>query len=343
MIHLCENEDLQRQIEEFNMQFACNCCIKYNENILMPQVVKESGTIYFSKRFSLIILLFIIRPFYKTKLDKLMFLYFAVDLNIKNGYVENARFLLNELLTEFEETKEFEPCCEFPNIYLNETIGALLVHEMSHYKYFLYPEVKETEVNELKNEILDVCIPMGIRGMFLKFALRKLKNDPLRLEELACDSTGVRFFAKQISSSCNRINKQEISNAVEQLTRVFVNLQQVKNLEDLSTYTIKQHIIDHVFDVYRVGNINMTLINHMKEYTCQMIESMKSEIFDYNHTLLGMCKICWDKLDYSYTLGAKNIYELNEDENAEDAFHTIKKVFCRLSTNMFDYFKSVIV
>lgn len=341
MIHLCKNEDLQKQIEKFNMQFACHCCIKYDENILMPQIIKESGTIYLSKRFSLIILLIIIRPFYKKRLDKLIFLYFAVDLNIKNGYVDNVRFLLNELLTEFERTKEIKPYCEIPDIYLNEIIGALLAHELSHYKYFSHPDVKETEVNEVKNDILDVDIPKGIRGMFLKYALKKLKNDSLRLEELACDSTGVKFFAKEISS--NRINKQEISNAIEQLTRVFVNLQQMKNLEEVSTYTIKQYLTDHVFDIYRVGNINMTLSDHMEDYTCQMIESMKSEIFDYNHTLQGMCKLCWDKLDFSSTLGAKTISELLEYENAEEAFSTIKKSFYRLSLNMFDFFKSMIV
>lgn len=341
MIHLIKNEDLQRQIENFNMQFACNCRIKYDENVLMPHIIKDSGTIFFSKRFSLIILLFIIRPFYKKELDKLVFLYFAVDLNLKSGYVDNARYLLDELLTEFEKTKEFEPCCEFPNIYLSETIGALLAHELSHYKYFLHPEVKETEVNEVKNEILDISLPKGIRGMFLKYALRKLKKDPLRLEELACDSTGVLFFAKQLCS--NEISKQEISNAVKQLTRVFVNLQQMKNLEEVSTYTIKQYLIDHVFDIYRVGNINMTLSNHMKEYTCQMIESMKNEIFEYNQTLQGMCKLCWDKLDYSYTLGAKTISELIEYENAEEACSIIKEVFYRLSLEMFDYFKSTIV
>lgn len=341
MILFDNNEDLQEQIEEFNMQFGCHCSIKYDENVLMPQIIKESGTIYFSKRFSLIILLLIIRPFYEKKLDRLTFLYFAVDLNIKNGYVDNAQFLISELLAEFEKFHGVQPCCEVPDIYLSETIGALLEHELSHYKYFLHPEIKEVEINEVKKGILDGNVPRGIRGKLLEYALKRLGNNSLRLEELACDSTGARYFAKQISN--NKIDKQEIPNAVAQLTRVFVNLQQMKNLEEVAMYTIKQHLIDQVFDVYRVGIVNMTLCDFLEEYTLEMVESMKYEIFDYNKTLQNMCKLCWERLDYSCTLGAKNIAELEDEENIKEKLNNIRTSFYGLNSNMFDYFQSVVL
>lgn len=341
MIHFCKDEDLQKQVKEFNIQFNCQCRIKYDENFLMPQIIKEYGIIYFSKRFSLIILLLIIRPFYEKKLDKLTFLYFAVDLNIKNGYVDNAQFLISELLAEFEKIIGVQPCCKIPDIYLSETIGALLEHELSHYKYFLHPEIKEVEINEVKKGILDENVPKGIRGKLLKFALKKLGNNSLRLEELVCDSTGARYFAKQINN--DEINRQEVPNAVAQLTRVFVNLQQMKNLEEIAMYTIKQHLIDHVFDVYRVGIVNLTLCDFVKEYTPEMIESMKHEIFDYNKTLQSMCKLCWERLDYSYTLGAKNITELENEENINEMLNNIRTSFYGLSSNMFDYFSSVVL
>lgn len=341
MIHLCKNEYLQKQIEKFNMQFACHCCIKYNENVLMPQIIKESGIIYLSKRFSLIILLLIIRPFYKKRLDRLIFLYFAVDLNIKNGYADNAQFLIIELLAEFEKIQGFQPCCEIPDIYLSETIGALLEHELSHYKYFLHPEIKEVEINEVKKGILGENVSKGIRGKLLKYALKRLGNNSLRLEELACDSAGARCFAKQINNE--KIDKQEIPNAVGQLTRILVNLQQMKNLEEVAMYTIKQHLIDHVFDVYRVGIVNMTLYDFLDEYTLEMIESMRNEIFDYNQTLQNMCKLCWERLDYCYTLGAKNIAELEDEENIKENLNSIRKSFYGLSLNMSDYFQSVVL
>lgn len=337
-LFLPSHEIIQNQIEDFNILLSGNSKIKYCEDIIFPYVNYTTEEILFSKRFEFVLLLYILYPDYKNELHKLFFLHHSVWLNIQNGHFENAYHLLNNLVDEFEWVKGNARFDYNQSIYLNAIITVLIAHELGHYKYYLHSDLKETELDNIRR-IIPGNEYKGLRGLILKRSVRILYRDNHRLEELACDYNGGESLVWLLNKGI--IKPENIETVVEQITRVFVLLQFWKNLNVLSEFTVKQHLQDHTFDIFRILVINYAICQNIDSLSSNMIDSMKKEIFNYNIILSKTAKLVFSNSNFGSTLS--NTTSTYDFDLCLKTRNEIKTAFYHISDTMMKYFESIIV
>ena len=139
-VHLPNKEKLQSQVDEFNSYLSAHCKIVYTEETIFPFIY--DGEIHLNERTNIILLLFSML-LENPMLDRLAYLYLAINVKIDDGQYNDATYLLERLKEEFIFVKNKIPSVE-KSIYLNFQVGALLAHELCHHKMQMDSDYKIT-------------------------------------------------------------------------------------------------------------------------------------------------------------------------------------------------------
>ncbi len=339
-----KREELQRQIEEFNARMSCNCSMKECEFPISPEINKDNEVLL-SEKLNVVLTLYTLYPAYRKALRKLIFLYLAVGLNIESGNYPNASACLKDLYEEWSKVKKRLKEIHHPPVFVNLMTQALLAHELCHYKFRLSPELWETEISDVKKEIVDMEFPGFFRGRIVKKTVKRLEDDSHQLEELACDKAAAMQLAKLLNSGA--VEDRYVGNVIEQTIRLYSTLQLWENMKELQNFShtlsnYRLHMANHAFFVIRVGFIAMYIVANL-ERDCEFSpDVLKREIMDYGKVLQDMTYIIRSNLKYGsvFSLSATSAGYDDEDEVAFR--EAVREDYKELGKRIMDYLEYII-
>ena len=315
---LSKREELQGQIEEFNALVSGNCVLKECEFPIFPEI-NQKNEVLLSEKLNTVLALYTLYPKHRKELRKLIFLYLAVGLNIENGNYPNASACLKDLYEEYSAVKKRLKKIHHPPVFVNLMTQALLAHELCHYKYRLNPELRETEISDVKREIEEIGYSEAfLRGRAVKYAVKRLENNSQYLEEMACDKAAAIQLAKLLNSGI--VGDKYVGTVIEQTIRLYSTLQLWKNMDDLTSFShtiryYRQFMADHAFCVYRVGFIAMYVVSNL-EWDCEFSPDVfKREVMDYRKVLQDMMCILRSNLKYGSAFSISTAFDDEDDEN----------------------------
>lgn len=222
---------------------------------------------------------------------KVLLLYILIELNITRGSLTNANKLLDKLDREIDCVIKLK--LNYEKIYLKAQLLFLIEHELQHAYYEFNETLRMTDITRVEQRIRELYdAPRTFRQKQVFKLIMEICNEERRLEELSCDAGGIHSIGGYIK---NNYRVEEVPVICTQLLRLVTMLQYVINIHELAEFRVRDIALytkKHVFDVVRVGNIAMALINIFNEGAVGNLDKeLQNEVYKYNDILVNSLKI----------------------------------------------------
>lgn len=306
-----------------------DCVLVEDDGVLYPFVKVEERKLYFSYRLYLVIVLFLNYTSCSNELRRFLMLYQMAQLFINDGHYYKARLLINELKNIFASLDNNT----FNAVIANKTdlrpiIGVLIAHELCHYRFYVYQELGDKEIDEIVNELKDFKFK-GVRGFFVSRLYFKMLKNKSNVEELVCDKYGAKYLSELYENE--EIGSDEMIDISCQVMRFLSYYQQFNNMFSLSRSSILKK--PKILDIIRVGNFAISIASDINSDSDKLVASMKSEIYSYYDVLTDMCRFFKSDLSLAALLRFEN------DKNSDDYKDAVKNEYYELSASMLQRMK----
>lgn len=273
LTYLTKNQ-LKTIVNRFNDKEGCNCKIVESDATLFPSI-DDNGTIYFSNRLEIPLLLFTAYHDSPDSIHEVLFWYLLACKQVEDHNFDYADVCIDQFHQALPKNDFSSPSLINQDVYLDIQFTVILAHELGHYLFQITPQ-KQIPYCETIRDLVVSSIPNNIKGLLNKKMILSILDDDSMMEELSCD-----FYAMEVISDFlneESYDEDEMELIFHQIVRIFISL---KYLEEISpsNYT---NIRRRNFNGLRSAIISVALNQQFEQMTASIL---KDEIHAYKERL----------------------------------------------------------